>query len=73
MSTPRTPWQRAFAKFGMSQNALANELGWHRSMISKRLSSRSGLIDGADQVALLIVAKRLGVDLNASDMVPVLG
>lgn len=73
MSFSRTPWQRVFAKFGMTQNALANELGWHRSMISKRLSSRSGLIDGADQIALLMVAKRLGVDLSADDMVPVLG
>lgn len=67
----RTPWQRAFDKFGLTQNALAKELGWHRSMISRRLSSRSGLIDGADQFALMVVAKRLNVTLNAEDMVPV--
>lgn len=66
---PRTPWQRVLAKFGLTQNALAKELGWHRSMVSRRMSSRTGLIDGADQIALLAVAKRLKVELKPEDLV----
>lgn len=69
---PRTPWQRVLAKFGMTQNALAKELGWHRSMVSRRMSSRTGLIDGADQIALMMVAKRLKIELKPEDLLPAL-
>lgn len=70
--TPKhqTPWQKILAKFGMTQSQIAKELGWHRSLISRRM--KSGLIDGADQVVLLILAKRLKVELKPEDLLPAL-
>lgn len=65
-----TPWQRAFAKFGMSQNALAVAAGWDRSKVSRALADPDGLINGRDQVSLLALAKDRGVDLKPEDLLP---
>ena len=72
MSNKETPWQRVFAKFGMTQNALAVAAGWDRSKVSRALADPDGLINGKDQVALLALGKDLGVDLVADDFMPVL-
>lgn len=66
----KTPWQKVYAKFGMSGNQLARNLGRHRSKISRALRDDKGLIDGTDQELLIEAAKRLGVDLKPEDMLP---
>jgi transcriptional regulator with XRE-family HTH domain len=66
----KTPWQRAFAKFGMTQAELAREMGRDRSKLSKAINEDDGLISALDQVKLLKVAKRCGVDLRPEDLVP---
>lgn len=65
-----TPWQRAFAKLGMTQNALAREMGRHRSKISVHLKDPVGAINGRDQVELLRIARDRKVKLRANDLVP---
>lgn len=71
MSNKETPWQRVFAKFGMTQNALAVAAGWDRSKVSRALADPDGLINGKDQVALLALGKDLGVALDPADFLPV--
>lgn len=66
----KTPWQKVHAKFSMSPAALARELGRHRSKVSRALRDEKGLITGRDQEMLLSAAKRLGVNLTASDLTP---
>ena len=68
--TPKTPWQKVLAKFGMSGSALAREIGRDRSKVSRHLRDDKGLIQGKDQELLLAAAKRLGIDLRPEDMVP---
>ena len=71
MSNNETPWQRVFAKFGMTQNALAVAAGWDRSKVSRALADPEGLINGKDQVALLALGKDRGVALDPADFLPV--
>jgi len=68
-SPNRTPWQKVFRKFGLSQSELARELGCHRSKISRAVSDDKGLIHGRDQEMILKAAEKAGVRLLASDMV----
>ena len=71
MSDTQTPWQRTFAKFGMSQAELAREIGVDRSKISVALSDPEGLINARDQVKLMKLARRSAVNLKAEDLLPV--
>lgn len=66
----RTPWQKAYAKFGLNRSALAREMGRDRSKISRHIRDEKGLISGPDQERLFAIAKRLGVDLKPEDVVP---
>jgi hypothetical protein len=66
-----TPWQKVHAKFGISSSKLADEIGRHRSKISRALQDDQGLINGKDQVLLLAAAKRLNVELEPSDLMNV--
>ncbi|MGZ2448271.1 hypothetical protein ACVIRO_001025 [Rhizobium ruizarguesonis] len=70
MSQIITPWQKVIAKFGLRPAQLAAELNRHRSKISRAVRDDSGLISGRDQVLLLQAAKRLGIALEPSDMMP---
>ncbi len=67
-----TPWQRVFAKFGMTQNALAIAAGWDRSKVSRALADPDGLINGKDQVVLLALGRSRGVTLLPADFLPVM-
>lgn len=69
-STPKTPWQKVHAKFGISCSALARELGRDRSKVSRHVKDDKGLISGTDQELLIAAAKRLNVNLLPEDMVP---
>lgn len=66
----KTPWQKVYEKFGMTQNALAIGLGRHRSKISLALRDEKGVISGRDQEDLIRLAKEKGIDLSASDLTP---
>lgn len=72
MSENQTPWQRVFAKFGMTQAELARGIGVDRSKISVALSDREGLINPRDQIKLMKLARRSGVKLKADDLLPVI-
>lgn len=65
-----TPWQRVYAKLGMTQYELAKRLGRHRAKICRALRDRDGMINGYDQAALLRIAREVGVELSADDLVP---
>jgi hypothetical protein len=66
---PSTPWQKVFARFGLSAAELARELGRHRSKLSVVLADTEGLINSRDAVALYEAAKRLNVKLVWTDFV----
>lgn len=66
---PTTPWRRVVARFGITPAALATELGRHRSKVTRAINDPEGLISGRDQRELKKVAERLGVTLEASDLV----
>lgn len=66
----QTPWQRVFAKFGMSQRALGKKLGRDGAKINRAIKDPEGLINGQDQKRLLEVAQECGVDLGPDDLVP---
>jgi predicted DNA-binding protein (UPF0251 family) len=68
----KTPWQRVYAKFGMSQSAFARALKRHRSKVSRALRDSKGLINGKDQELIIMVAKEYGVDLSPDDITPVI-
>ncbi|WP_421930020.1 hypothetical protein [Nitratireductor rhodophyticola] len=73
MSRPQecsTPWQRVYAKFGLTQSQLAKSLGRHKSKISRALKDEKGLISGRDQEALFSLAKSLKVNLSPEDVTP---
>lgn len=67
---PTTPWQRVFARFGLSQAELAREMGCHRSRISVKVRDARGLISGEDQEKLLAAAGRRKVKLTPGDLLP---
>ena len=71
MIETKTPWQRVFDKFGMSQNAMAIAAGWDRSKVSRALAHEHGFITGKDQAVLLKLGKERGVDLKPDDFLPV--
>ena len=64
-----TPWRRVFEKFGLSQSAFAQAMGWHRSKVCRALQDDEGLINGTDQKVIIAVARQSGVVIDASDMV----
>lgn len=66
-----TPWQRVYARFGMSQADFARVLGRHRSKVSRVLRDEKGLINGPDQELLIKVAKELNIALSPDDLLPV--
>lgn len=66
-----TPWQKVHAKFGISASKLADEIGRHRSKITRALKDDEGFINGRDQVLLMAAAKRLNITLDASDLMNV--
>lgn len=68
----QTPWQRVFAKFGMTQAELARVIGVDRSKISVALRDDEGLINPRDQLKLMKAAKRAGIVLKAADLLPVI-
>lgn len=72
MTTSATPWQRVFAKFGMTQAQFARAIGVDRSKVSVNVRDADGLINGGDQVRIMKAAKMRGVDLVAEDMLPVI-
>lgn len=69
-SEHKTPWQRVFAKFGMSQRALGKALGGDGAKINKALKDDDGFINGKDQAKLIDLAGELGVELTPDDLVP---
>lgn len=71
MTEKETPWRIVFAKFGITQAELAREIGVDRSKISVALKSDEGLINPRDQLKLMKVARKRGVKLKASDLLPV--
>ena len=66
----KTPWQKVFAKFGMSQRALGKELGRDGAKINRAIHDPDGLINGADQRRLFELAKRKNVHLSPEDVTP---
>lgn len=70
LTQPRTPWQRIFSKFGMSQSDLARAIGCHRSKLSRHLNDDEGLISARDQSKLMNIARTAGVKLTAHDLLP---
>ena len=72
METKVTPWQRVFAKFGMTQAEMARNIKIDRSKISLALSDKRGLINPRDQIKLMKLARRSGVKLKADDLLPVI-
>lgn len=67
---PKTPWQRVFVKFGLSQRALGKKLGGDGAKINRAIKDPEGLINGSDQKKLLEIASECGVDLEPVDLVP---
>lgn len=65
-----TPWQKVFFRMGLSQSELARHLNCHRSKISRAVRDNDGLINGRDQVKLLILADAMGVELLPDDFIP---
>jgi len=65
-----TPWQRVFAKFGMSQRALGKAIGGDGAKINRAIKDPEGLINGNDQKKLIEIASKCGVDLEPGDLVP---
>lgn len=66
----KTPWQRVFEKFGLSQRALGQKIGRDGAKINRAIKDPDGLINGQDQKRLLEIANECGVDLQPSDLVP---
>lgn len=66
-----TPWQKVYAKFGMSQSEFARVIGRDRSKISRALRDPSGLISGQDQRLILKAARECNVSVAPEDMIPV--
>lgn len=66
----KTPWQRVFEKFGLSQRALGQKLGRDGAKINRAINDPDGLINGKDQKKLLEIASECGVDLQSGDLVP---
>ena len=69
MAEIKTPWQRVFAKFGMTQRELGKAIGRDGAKINRAIKSDEGLINGKDQKKLLELASRVGVDLTADDLI----
>lgn len=67
---PVTPWQRVYAKFGMSQSEFARALDRHRSKVSRALKDAKGLISGRDQELILTAAQDRGVAISSDDLMP---
>lgn len=65
-----TPWQKVFAKFGLSQRSLGKELGRDGAKINRAIHDKDGLINGRDQKKLIDLAKRMKIDLTADDLTP---
>lgn len=65
-----TPWQRVYARFGMSQSEFAKAIGRHRSKVSRALRDEKGLINGPDQERIIKVAQELSITLRPDDLLP---
>lgn len=68
----QTPWRVIFEKFGMTQAELARAIGVDRSKISVALRDEHGIINARDQVKLMKAARRAGINLKATDLLPVI-
>lgn len=71
MTKQKTPWQRVFERFGMTQAEFARAIGVDRSKVSIAVRDADGLINGCDQVRILKAAKLRGIDFAPADMLPV--
>lgn len=69
VSEHKTPWRRVFEKFGLSQRALGKALGGDGAKINRALKDDDGFINGKDQVKLLDLAEKLGVEIRPEDLV----
>ena len=67
----KTPWQKVYAKFGMSQSEFARAIERDRSKVSRALKDNKGFINGRDQELILAAAARVGVKISAADMIAV--
>ena len=68
----QTPWQKVFAKFGLTQAELARAIAVDRSKISIAVRDPEGLINPRDAVKLMKAARRYQVKLKADDLLPVM-
>lgn len=69
---PKTPWQRVFAAFGMTQAEFARAIGVDRSKVSIAVRDAEGLINGCDQVRIMKAAKLRRIKIDAAQLLPVL-
>jgi len=67
---PQTPWQKVFSRFDRPASQLADLLGRHRSKVSRHIRDPKGLISGRDQELIMDAARRAGVKVRPTDMVP---
>lgn len=65
-----TPWQKVYAKFGLTSAGLAKLLGRHRSKISRAIRDEKGLINSVDMALILDAARRQGVEITPDDLLP---
>lgn len=63
-----TPWQRVFAKFGMTQSDFARAIGRHRAKISRALKDDRGLLSGEDVQKVLDAARAHDVTITPEDI-----
>lgn len=66
----KTPWQKVFEKFGLSQRALGKAIESDGAKINRAVRDKDGFINGRDQEKLMALAKERGVDLVPGDLVP---
>jgi len=66
----RTPWQKVFARLGLSQADLAGRMGYNRSALSRALNSETGLISGRNQVKLITIGREIDREIAAGDLLP---
>lgn len=66
---PRTPWQKVFARLGLTQAELAKAMGYNRSAISRAINGE-GMISGRNQAKLIKIGRKLGREITPMDLIP---
>ena len=64
-----TPWQKVFARLGLTQAELAKAMGYNRSAISRAING-DGLISGRNQAKLIRIGRDIGREIEPSDLIP---